>query len=58
MTQQLLKLGYLMPKNTVFFVCDIQERFRPTMKIFDNFVKNAKKLVSIFHVAVFEMNIY
>lgn len=41
-----LRLRHLNPKRTLFLLCDIQEKFRPGMPLFDNFVKNSNKLVS------------
>ncbi|KAM7357474.1 isochorismatase domain-containing protein 1 [Cochliomyia hominivorax] len=38
------KLRHLNPKKTLFLLCDIQEKFRPGMPLFDKFVKNANKL--------------
>ncbi|XP_053698355.1 isochorismatase domain-containing protein 1 [Sabethes cyaneus] len=45
MARQLTKLGFLEAKKTLFLLCDLQEMFRPGMKIFDPVVKNANKLV-------------
>ncbi|XP_063704785.1 isochorismatase domain-containing protein 2 [Culicoides brevitarsis] len=45
MARQLAKLGYLETKKTLFLLCDLQEKFRPGMKLFDPVVKNAAKLV-------------
>lgn len=45
MTRQLTKLGGLETKNTLFLLCDLQEKFRPAMKLFDPIVKNTNKLV-------------
>ncbi|XP_030387238.1 isochorismatase domain-containing protein 1 [Scaptodrosophila lebanonensis] len=39
-----LRLQHLNPKRTLFLLCDIQEKFRPGMPLFDNMVKNANKL--------------
>ncbi|XP_037945378.1 isochorismatase domain-containing protein 1 [Teleopsis dalmanni] len=38
------RLRFLNPKKTLFLLCDIQEKFRPGMPLFDNMVKNANKL--------------
>ncbi|XP_030557985.1 isochorismatase domain-containing protein 1 [Drosophila novamexicana] len=35
---------HLNPKKTLFLLCDIQEKFRPSMPLFDNMVKNVDKL--------------
>lgn len=40
------RLRHLNPKKTLFMLCDIQEKFRPGMPLFDNMVKNADKLAS------------
>lgn len=40
------RLRHLNPKKTLFLLCDIQEKFRPGMPLFDNMVKNADKLAS------------
>ncbi|XP_055541329.1 isochorismatase domain-containing protein 1 [Wyeomyia smithii] len=45
MARQLTKLGFLDVKKTLFLLCDLQEMFRPGMKMFDPVVKNASKLV-------------
>jgi len=48
MAAKLLKdLGLLNPSRTAFFMCDIQEKFRPAMLYFDEVVSVAKKMVSI-----------
>ncbi|XP_068146524.1 isochorismatase domain-containing protein 1 [Drosophila tropicalis] len=39
-----LRRCHLNPKKTLFLLCDIQEKFRPAMPLFDNMVKNADKL--------------
>lgn len=41
------RLRILNPKKTLFLLCDIQEKFRPGIPLFDNVVKNAAKLVSL-----------
>ncbi|KAH8346341.1 hypothetical protein KR084_005918 [Drosophila pseudotakahashii] len=38
------RLCHLNPKKTLFLLCDIQEKFRPGMPLFDNMVKNVDKL--------------
>lgn len=50
--RQLSRLGQLDPKRTLFLLCDIQEKFRPGMPLFDKMVSNSKKLVrplSLYH---------
>ena len=54
MARQLTKLGYLDVKKTLFMLCDLQDKFRPGMKLFDPVVKNTSKLVSIY-LAVFNL---
>jgi hypothetical protein len=39
------RLGDLKQNNTVFFLCDMQERFRPAIKYFDEILEVAKRLV-------------
>ncbi|XP_055906740.1 isochorismatase domain-containing protein 1 [Eupeodes corollae] len=43
MAKQLSKLD---PKKTLFLLCDIQDKFRPAMSLFDNMVQNTNKLVN------------
>uniref|UniRef100_A0A023EJA9 Isochorismatase domain-containing protein 1 n=1 Tax=Aedes albopictus TaxID=7160 RepID=A0A023EJA9_AEDAL len=45
MARQLTKLGYLDVKKTLFMLCDLQDKFRPGMKLFDPVVKNTSKLL-------------
>ncbi|XP_062538526.1 isochorismatase domain-containing protein 1 [Armigeres subalbatus] len=45
MARQLTKLGYLDAKKTLFLLCDVQDKFRPGIKLFDEVVKNASKLI-------------
>lgn len=40
------RFGFLNTKNTLFLLCDVQEKFRPAIKNFDSMVKNTQKLVS------------
>ncbi|CAG2055351.1 unnamed protein product, partial [Timema podura] len=44
MTPSLIKYGYLPERKTAFFLCDIQEKFRPAMLHFDQVVEVANKL--------------
>ena len=39
------KLGALNPNHTVIMVCDLQEKFAPSILHFDTIVKNADRLV-------------
>ncbi|KAL8566402.1 Isochorismatase domain-containing protein 1 [Nucella lapillus] len=41
---RLKRLGDLKLDKTVFFLCDMQERFKPAIKYFDDIVKVAKRL--------------
>lgn len=43
------KFGSLDPSKTVFFMCDIQEKFKPAMLHFNEIVQSASKLVSIWY---------
>lgn len=45
MSRQLINYGHLNVKKTLFMLCDIQDAFRPGMKLFDAMVTNAQKLV-------------
>jgi hypothetical protein len=45
MAPLLKDLGLLNPSRTAFFMCDIQEKFRPAMLYFDEVVSVAKKMV-------------
>uniref|UniRef100_A0A1L8DXZ4 Isochorismatase domain-containing protein 1 n=1 Tax=Nyssomyia neivai TaxID=330878 RepID=A0A1L8DXZ4_9DIPT len=46
MARQLARLGQLDIKKTLFLLCDIQDKFKPGMKLFDQMVNNSKKLVA------------
>ncbi|XP_022286356.1 isochorismatase domain-containing protein 1-like [Crassostrea virginica] len=39
------KLGNIKPENAIFFLCDIQEKFRPVIKYFKEILEIAEKLV-------------
>ena len=41
------RLGKLEPSHAALFVCDIQERFAPSITHFDTIVKNAERLVNV-----------
>jgi len=45
MSRSLIKYGQLPEKRTAFFLCDIQEKFRPALSHFEQIVEAAKKLV-------------
>ncbi|XP_058813371.1 isochorismatase domain-containing protein 1 [Topomyia yanbarensis] len=45
MARQLTRLGYLDTKKTLFMLCDLQDKFRPGMKMFDPVIKNTSKLL-------------
>lgn len=39
------RLGNIKAENAIFFMCDIQERFKPSIKYFKEIVEIAEKLV-------------
>lgn len=39
------RLTHLNPQKTLFLLCDVQEKFRPAMPLFDKLIENAKRLV-------------
>lgn len=43
----MVKYGFLPAKRTVFFLCDLQEKFRSVVLYFDEIVQTAGKLVRI-----------
>ncbi|XP_050358962.1 isochorismatase domain-containing protein 1-like [Nymphalis io] len=45
MSRKLLKLGALEAKKTAFFLCDVQEKFRPQIKHFGEVVAVANKML-------------
>jgi len=45
MAKNLLKVGKLVPKNSSLFLCDMQEKFRPSIKYFDAIVENSNKML-------------
>ena len=40
------KIGRLSIKNTAFLLCDIQEKFRPSIRYFPEIIKVAQRMVS------------
>lgn len=44
---QLTTLGNLTPSSTVFFCCDMQERFRPAIKYFGDIISVGQRLVCL-----------
>ena len=42
---QLTTLGNLTPSSTVFFCCDMQERFRPAIKYFGDIISVGQRLL-------------
>lgn len=49
------KLGQLIPENSVLFVCDLQERFAPSILHFDAIVSNADRMIQasqVLHVPI------
>lgn len=48
MASQSLKLGNIKPENAIFFLCDIQEKFRPVIKYFKEILEIAEKLVCLY----------
>ncbi|CAK1548977.1 unnamed protein product [Leptosia nina] len=45
MARSIIKLGALEAQKTAFLLCDVQEKFRPHIKHFDEVVKVANKMV-------------
>jgi len=45
MTSHLAKLGKLVPKHSSLFLCDMQEKFRPSIKFFDEIVENSNRML-------------
>lgn len=46
MLNHLVKYGFLPQKQTVFLLCDLQEKFRPIISHFDEIAQSACRLVS------------
>ena len=51
------RLGDLNLHQTVFFLCDMQEKFRPAIKFFPEIIEVAKRLVNICLLGAIEMYI-
>ena len=45
MVQRTVRLGKLSAETTAFFLCDMQEKFRPTIRYFPEIITVAKWLV-------------
>lgn len=58
MASQSLKLGNIKPENAIFFMCDIQEKFRPVIKYFKEILEIAEKLVCRYSLASVTLTLY
>lgn len=58
MASQSLKLGNIKPENAIFFMCDIQEKFRPVIKYFKEILEIAEKLVCLYSLASVTLTLY
>lgn len=45
MTTQVARLGFLEAKSSLFMLCDLQEKFRAGMRLYDAVLKNTDKLI-------------
>jgi len=45
MSNNFLKIGKLLTKNSCLFLCDMQVKFRPSIKHFDEIVQNSNRLL-------------
>ena len=45
------RLGKMASETTAFFLCDMQEKFRPTIKYFPEIATVANRLVSVIDVS-------
>ncbi len=43
--KSLAQLGKMVPKNSALFLCDMQEKFRPSIKYFNEIVFNSNRLL-------------
>lgn len=43
--KSLAQLGKIVPKNSALFLCDMQEKFRPSIKYFNEIVFNSNRLL-------------
>lgn len=52
-----LKLYHLKPTQTVFMLCDVQEKFKPAIPLLEAVIENSKKLVTIEICCIFTYQI-
>jgi len=45
LTSNLAKFGRILPKQSALLLCDMQEKFRPTIKYFDGIVVNSNRML-------------
>jgi len=45
MSKNFLQIGKLLTQNSCLFLCDMQVKFRPSIKYFDEIVKNSNRLL-------------
>ena len=46
MATSMVERNFLLTDSTCFFLCDIQEKFRPVLSYFDEITEVAKRLVA------------
>lgn len=46
LAQKIASVGRLQPRHTLFLLCDVQEKFRTTIPLFDAMVANTQKLMA------------
>lgn len=44
-SNNLLQIGKLLSQNSCLFLCDMQVKFRPSVKYFDEIVKNSNRML-------------
>ena len=49
-------LGRLTANNSYFFLCDMQEKFHPTIRYFPEIITVAKKMVCIINNILYQLN--